>query len=61
MTSPRLATYSVSGSTKYGAVVEGGIVDQIDHDRGTLLDDNAVEACLRAFRTGRAFLDYESE
>ena len=27
MTSPRLATYSVSGSTKYGAVVEGGIVD----------------------------------
>src|SRR5258708_5229850 len=27
MTSPRLATYSVNGSTKYGAVVERGIVD----------------------------------
>jgi 2-keto-4-pentenoate hydratase/2-oxohepta-3-ene-1,7-dioic acid hydratase in catechol pathway len=27
MTSPRLATYSVNGSTKYGAVVDGGIVD----------------------------------
>src|SRR5258708_5695604 len=26
MTSPRLATYSVNGSTKYGAVVERGIV-----------------------------------
>jgi 2-keto-4-pentenoate hydratase/2-oxohepta-3-ene-1,7-dioic acid hydratase in catechol pathway len=27
MTSPRLATYSVNGSTKYGAVLDGGIVD----------------------------------
>jgi len=27
MTSPRLATYSVDGSTKYGAVVDDGIVD----------------------------------
>ncbi len=27
MTSPRLATFSVDGSTGYGAVVEGGIVD----------------------------------
>jgi 2-keto-4-pentenoate hydratase/2-oxohepta-3-ene-1,7-dioic acid hydratase in catechol pathway len=27
MTSARLATYSVNGSTKYGAVVDGGIVD----------------------------------
>ena len=27
MTSPRLATYSISGSTKYGAVVDGGVVD----------------------------------
>src|SRR5260370_18348196 len=27
ITFPRLATFSVSGSTKYGAVVEGGIVD----------------------------------
>src|SRR5258708_9255057 len=27
MTTPRLATYSVNGSTKYGAVVEGGVVD----------------------------------
>jgi PAS domain S-box-containing protein/putative nucleotidyltransferase with HDIG domain len=31
-------------------------LNQIDHDRGTLLDDRAVEACLRAFRTGRAHL-----
>jgi 2-keto-4-pentenoate hydratase/2-oxohepta-3-ene-1,7-dioic acid hydratase in catechol pathway len=27
MTPPRLATFSVDGSTKYGAVVDGGIVD----------------------------------
>jgi 2-keto-4-pentenoate hydratase/2-oxohepta-3-ene-1,7-dioic acid hydratase in catechol pathway len=27
MAPPRLATYSVDGSTKYGAVVDGGIVD----------------------------------
>jgi 2-keto-4-pentenoate hydratase/2-oxohepta-3-ene-1,7-dioic acid hydratase in catechol pathway len=27
MTSPRLATYSVNGSTRYGAVLDGGIVD----------------------------------
>src|SRR5260221_1100503 len=27
MTSHRLATFSVDGSTKYGAVVEGGVVD----------------------------------
>jgi 2-keto-4-pentenoate hydratase/2-oxohepta-3-ene-1,7-dioic acid hydratase in catechol pathway len=27
MTSPRLATFSVNGTTKYGVVVEGGIVD----------------------------------
>ena len=27
MTSPRLATYSIDGSTRYGAVVDGGIVD----------------------------------
>src|SRR6266404_5398131 len=27
MTSPRLATYSINGSTKYGAVVDGGLVD----------------------------------
>jgi len=27
MTPPRLATYSVDGSTRYGAVVEGGMVD----------------------------------
>ena len=27
MTSPRLATFSVDGSTKYGAVTEDGIVD----------------------------------
>src|ERR1700680_3766155 len=27
MTSHRLATYSVNGSTRYGAVVEGGLVD----------------------------------
>ena len=31
-------------------------LNQIAHDRGTLLDDRAVEACLRAFRTGRARL-----
>ena len=27
MTSPRLATYSIDGSARYGAVVDGGIVD----------------------------------
>jgi 2-keto-4-pentenoate hydratase/2-oxohepta-3-ene-1,7-dioic acid hydratase in catechol pathway len=27
MPSPRLATYSINGSTKYGAVLDGGIVD----------------------------------
>src|SRR3984893_6451463 len=27
MTHPRLATYSVEGSTRYGAVTDGGIVD----------------------------------
>ena len=27
MTPPRLATYSIDGSTRYGAVVDGGIVD----------------------------------
>src|SRR5215467_13350838 len=27
MASPRLATYSINGSTKYGAVLDGGIVD----------------------------------
>ncbi len=27
MTPHRIATFSVGGSTKYGAVVEGGIVD----------------------------------
>src|SRR5512136_689559 len=27
MTSPRLATFSVNGSTRYGAVIEDGIVD----------------------------------
>ena len=38
----------------------GGLVDdalgQIDRDRGTLLDEDVVEACLRAFRTGRLVL-----
>jgi hypothetical protein len=27
MTFPRLATYAIDGSTRYGAVVDGGIVD----------------------------------
>ena len=27
MIHPRLATYSIDGSTRYGAVVDGGIVD----------------------------------
>jgi hypothetical protein len=27
MTSHRIATFSVDGSTKYGAVADGGIVD----------------------------------
>ncbi|MGY4331328.1 hypothetical protein ACVWWG_005745 [Bradyrhizobium sp. LB7.2] len=27
MTLPRLATYSVKGAVRYGAVVDGGIVD----------------------------------
>jgi 2-keto-4-pentenoate hydratase/2-oxohepta-3-ene-1,7-dioic acid hydratase in catechol pathway len=27
MTAPRLATYSINGTTKYGAVAEGGLID----------------------------------
>ena len=27
MTSPRLATYSIGGATRYGAVTDAGIVD----------------------------------
>jgi len=27
MTSPRLATYSIGGATRYGAVTDSGIVD----------------------------------
>ena len=31
MAPPRLATYSVNGSTRYGAVVDGGVVDLSPH------------------------------
>jgi 2-keto-4-pentenoate hydratase/2-oxohepta-3-ene-1,7-dioic acid hydratase in catechol pathway len=31
MTSPRLATFSIDGSTRYGAMVDGGIVDLSAH------------------------------
>ena len=31
MTSPRLATYAIDGATRYGAVVDGGIVDLSAH------------------------------
>jgi putative nucleotidyltransferase with HDIG domain len=38
-----------------GHGIEAALI-QIDRDRGTLLDDRAVEACLRAFRTRRIIL-----
>jgi hypothetical protein len=50
MTSHRLATYSVGGSTKYGAVVEGGLVDlsaRFAKDYPTLRDAIAAGALTR--------------
>src|SRR5260370_39877128 len=50
MTFPRLATFSVSGSTKYGAVVEGGIVDlsaRFGKDYPTLREAIAAGALTR--------------
>jgi 2-keto-4-pentenoate hydratase/2-oxohepta-3-ene-1,7-dioic acid hydratase in catechol pathway len=47
MTSHRLATFSVNGSTKYGAVVKGGIVDLSAHfsrDYPTLREAIAADA-----------------
>src|SRR6202000_191529 len=44
---PRLATYSVHGSTRYGAVVEGGIVDlaaRFGKDYPTLREVIAADA-----------------
>ena len=47
MTSPRLATYSIDGSTRYGAVVDGGIVDLSDPLREGISD------AARGHRRGR--------
>src|SRR3982074_1332031 len=50
MTSHRLATYSVNGTTKYGAVVEGGIVDlsaRFGKDYPTLREAIAAGALTR--------------
>src|SRR6195256_5340708 len=50
MTPPRLATFSVGGSTRYGAVVEGGIVDlsaRFGKDYPTLREAIAAGALTR--------------
>ena len=57
MISPRLATYSIDGSTRYGAVTDSGIVDLSAHcakDYPTLreviaqlADDAELITCLR--------------
>jgi 2-keto-4-pentenoate hydratase/2-oxohepta-3-ene-1,7-dioic acid hydratase in catechol pathway len=50
MASPRLATFSVSGSPKYGAAVEGGIVDlsaQFANQYPTLREAVAAGALLK--------------
>jgi 2-keto-4-pentenoate hydratase/2-oxohepta-3-ene-1,7-dioic acid hydratase in catechol pathway len=50
MTPPRLATYSVDGSTRYGAIVEGGIVDlsaRFGNDYATLREVIAEGALTR--------------
>jgi 2-keto-4-pentenoate hydratase/2-oxohepta-3-ene-1,7-dioic acid hydratase in catechol pathway len=47
MTSPRLATYAVNGATRYGAVVNGGIVDlstRFGKDYPTLREVVAAQA-----------------
>jgi 2-keto-4-pentenoate hydratase/2-oxohepta-3-ene-1,7-dioic acid hydratase in catechol pathway len=50
MTPPRLATFSIDGSTKYGAVVDGGIVDlsaRYARDYPTLREVIAAGALMR--------------
>jgi 2-keto-4-pentenoate hydratase/2-oxohepta-3-ene-1,7-dioic acid hydratase in catechol pathway len=50
MTSPRLATYSIRGSTHYGAVVDGGVVDlsaRFGKDYPTLREVIAAGALLK--------------
>src|SRR4030081_3689322 len=50
MSSPRLATFSVNGSQKYGAVVEGGIVDlsaRFGKDYPTLREAIAAGALMK--------------
>ena len=50
MTSPRLATYSVEGATKYGAVTDGGIVDlsaRFGKDYPTLREAIAAGALMK--------------
>ena len=49
MTTPRLATYSIGGATRYGAVVDGGIVDlsaRFGKDYPTLREAITVGALL---------------
>src|SRR5436190_8920138 len=50
MTPHRIATFSVGGSTKYGAVIEGGIVDlsaRFGKDFPTLREAIAAGALMR--------------
>jgi 2-keto-4-pentenoate hydratase/2-oxohepta-3-ene-1,7-dioic acid hydratase in catechol pathway len=50
MTSPRLATFSVDGTVKYGAVVDGGIVDlsaRFGRDYATLREAIAAGALMQ--------------
>jgi 2-keto-4-pentenoate hydratase/2-oxohepta-3-ene-1,7-dioic acid hydratase in catechol pathway len=50
MTSPRFATFSIDGSTRYGAVVDGGIVDLSAHfgrDYPTLREVVAAGALIK--------------
>ncbi|MEN3288940.1 MAG: hypothetical protein V7634_3240, partial [Bradyrhizobium sp.] len=50
MTSPRLATYSVEGSVRYGAVTETGVVDlstRFARDYPTLREVIAANALTR--------------
>jgi 2-keto-4-pentenoate hydratase/2-oxohepta-3-ene-1,7-dioic acid hydratase in catechol pathway len=62
MTSPRLATYSVNGSTRYGAVTDGGIVDlsaRFAKDYPTLREVIAAGALAKlAEGVGRHAADY---
>src|SRR5207237_6181630 len=50
MTSPRLATYSIGGATKYGAVTDAGIVDlsaRFGKDYPTLREAIAAGALMK--------------